>query len=124
VSRTIADGDLIKAVMNPDSVSKILDHESSDEDIVTEKISWAKPAGAYTTFLKSAGIRPCYSTQEVAQLHILYFTFLREQKECTKQADICQVFKKTLKSHTDLQSYTEGRQWSVIIRGENSSIRW
>jgi hypothetical protein len=36
VSRTRADEDLINAVMNPYSKSKIIDNESSDEEIATE----------------------------------------------------------------------------------------
>jgi len=35
--------------MNPYSKSKIIDNESSDEEIATEKISWAKAADAYST---------------------------------------------------------------------------
>jgi hypothetical protein len=54
VSRTIADGDLINDVMNSDAESKTLANESSEEEIVTEKISWAKPADAYSTLLKFA----------------------------------------------------------------------
>jgi hypothetical protein len=43
VSSTIAD-------VNPDSGSKTLDNESSDEEIVTEKISWVEGAGAFLHF--------------------------------------------------------------------------
>jgi hypothetical protein len=57
-----------------------LENESSDEEIVTEKFSWAEGAGAYSTLLKFAKIRPCYSAQEVMQLHILHSTFQRKRK--------------------------------------------
>jgi len=60
------------------------------------------------TFAKS---RSCYSAQEEMQLRILHSTFLQKRKECTKQADIHQVVQKASKSHTDLQSYPEERQW-------------
>lgn len=70
VLRTIADGDLINGVTNPDAESETLENESSEERIVTEEISWAKNADAYSTLLKSANSRPCYSAQEVMHLHI------------------------------------------------------
>jgi len=108
--------------MNPDSEGKGLVYELSDEEIVTENLCWAKAADTYSPLLKFAESRPCYLAQEVMQLRILYFTFLREQKECTKQADIRQVFQKALKSQTDLLSYPEGRQWSVSIREESGGI--
>jgi hypothetical protein len=66
----IADGDLINDVMKSDAESKTLENESSEEEIVTEKISWAKAADAYSTLLKFANRRPYYSAQEVMQLHI------------------------------------------------------
>jgi hypothetical protein len=101
VSRTIADEDLINAVTNPEPESKTLDNESSDEKIVTEKISWAKTADAFSTPLKSAESRPCSSSQEVMQLHIWHSTFMQKRKELTKQAGVRQMFKKACKSHTD-----------------------
>ena len=54
VLRTIANGDLINGVMNPDAESKTLENVSSEGGIVTEKMSWAKNAGAYSTLLKFA----------------------------------------------------------------------
>jgi hypothetical protein len=54
VLRTIADGDLINGVMNPDAESKTLENISSEGGIITEKVSWAKNAGAYSTLLKFA----------------------------------------------------------------------
>jgi len=48
VSRTRAD-EYLNDVINPYSKSKIIDNESSDEEIATEKISWAKAADAYST---------------------------------------------------------------------------
>jgi len=42
VSSTIADGDIINGVMNPDADTKTLENELSEERIVTEKLSWAK----------------------------------------------------------------------------------
>jgi len=86
VSRTIAVGDLINAVMKPDSESKTPENKSSDEEIVTERISWAKAADTYFTLLKVAENRPFYSAQEVMQLLILHCTFLHKRTECTKQA--------------------------------------
>jgi hypothetical protein len=56
--------------MNPDSESKTLENESSGEEIVREKISWAKAALSYSTLLKFAKSQPCISTQEEMQLHI------------------------------------------------------
>jgi hypothetical protein len=53
-SCTTADEDLINAVVKPGPKSKTLENESSDKAIVTEKISWAKPANAYCTLLKFA----------------------------------------------------------------------
>ena len=78
VSCTTADEDLINAVLNPDSESKTLENESSDEEIVTEQNSWVKAANSYSTLLKFAKSQPCISAQEVIQLHILHSTFLQE----------------------------------------------
>jgi hypothetical protein len=54
VSRTIADGDLINDDMNSDAESKSRENESSEEEIVTVKMYWAKPVDAYSTLLKFA----------------------------------------------------------------------
>ena len=88
MSSTITDEDLINALMNSDPESKILGNASSDEGIAREKIYWDEAADAYSTLVKFAKSWPCYSTQEVMQLHILHSTFLQKRKECTKQADI------------------------------------
>ena len=48
VSLTRADEYLINAVVNPYSKSKIIDNESSNEEIAAEKICWAKAADAYS----------------------------------------------------------------------------
>jgi hypothetical protein len=93
VSRTVADVDLFNAFLSPFSESKILDNESSNEEIATEKISWAKASDAYSTLLKFSKSRPCCLAQEVRQLRILHFTFLPNRKEGTKQADIHQMFR-------------------------------
>jgi hypothetical protein len=67
--------------VNPDSESNTLENESSDEEIVTEKISWAEGAGACSTLLKFAKRRPRYLAQEVVmQLHILLSTFQQKRK--------------------------------------------
>jgi len=104
VSRTVANEDLINAVMNSGSESKTLENESSDKEIITEKISWAKAADAHYRILKFAKSRPCYLAQEVMQLNFLHSTFLQQQNQCTKQADIRQIFQKALKSHVHLHS--------------------
>jgi hypothetical protein len=61
----IADDDLINAVMNSGCESKTLENKSSDKEIVTETISWAKAADAYSMLLKFAKSWPCYLAQEV-----------------------------------------------------------
>jgi len=72
--------------MKPDSESKTPENKSSDEEVVTERISWAKAAHTYFTLLKVTENRPLYSAQGVMQLLILHSTFLHKRKECTKQA--------------------------------------
>ena len=72
VQRAIADGDLINAVMNPDSESKTLANKSSHEEIITDKISWSKAANMYCTTLKLDESQSCYSTGSNA----LHSTFL------------------------------------------------
>lgn len=84
VSRTIADGDLINGVMNPDSERKTLENDSSEDGNFTEKISWAENADTYSTFLKFANSLPRYSAQEVMQLHTMHYTFMQKRIECTK----------------------------------------
>jgi hypothetical protein len=54
VSRTIANEDLINVVMNSGSENKILGNEPSDKEIITQEISLAKAADAYSTLLKFA----------------------------------------------------------------------
>ena len=103
VSRTVADVDSTNAFMSPDSGSKILDNESSNEEIATEKISWAKASDTYSTLVKFAKSRPCYLAQEVRQLHILHSNLLQNRKE----VQIHQMFQTTCKSHADLWSYLE-----------------
>jgi hypothetical protein len=107
VSFIVADDDLINAVMNSGSESKTLENESSNKEIVTEKISWAKAACAYSMFLKFAKSWPCYLAQEIMQLQILHSTFLQQQCKCTKQAYIREIFQKACKSHVHLQSHPE-----------------
>jgi hypothetical protein len=96
VSCTIAIEDLINAIMNPDSESKTCENKSSEEEIVTEKVSWIKAANMCSTLKTFAKSWPCYSAQEVMQLHILHSTFLQKSKECMKQADILQIFLESL----------------------------
>jgi hypothetical protein len=79
VSRsTITGQNIINAVMNPGSECTILENESSDEEIVTEKIFWAKAADACSALLKISESRPCYSAQEITQLHTLLSNFLEK----------------------------------------------
>jgi len=66
--------------MNPYAKSKIIDNESSDEEVTTEKISWAKAADAYSTLMTFAKSRPCYSAQEEMQIRILDSSFLQKRK--------------------------------------------
>jgi hypothetical protein len=86
VLHTIPDGDLINAVMKPDSESETPENESLYEEIVTERIFWAKAADTYFMLLKVTENQPFYSAQKIMQLLILYSTSLHKQKECTKQA--------------------------------------
>jgi len=90
VSSTVADVDSIHTFLSPDSESKVLDNESSNEEIATEKISWAKSSDVYSTLPKFAKSRPCYLAEEVWLLHILHSAFLPNRNEGTKQADIRQ----------------------------------
>jgi len=47
--QAIVDEDLIKDVMNSDSESKTLENKSSEEEIITDKISCSKAADMYCT---------------------------------------------------------------------------
>jgi hypothetical protein len=67
--------------MNSGPESGILNNASSDEEIAIDKISWAKAADAYSTVLKFVKSWPCYSAQEVIQLHILHSTFSAKTKK-------------------------------------------
>jgi hypothetical protein len=62
--------------MNPASESKPFENQYSYKEIVAVKIS--KAAELYSTFLKFTKSQPCYSAQEVMQLHILHSTFLQK----------------------------------------------
>jgi len=64
--------------MNPDSENKTLEIESSDEEIITEKISWAKAADSYSILLKFSKSQPCIAAQEIVQLPISHSAFLQE----------------------------------------------
>ena len=83
--------------MNPDSESKTLENESSEEEIVTEKISWAEGAEACSTLLKFDKRRPCY---------YIYCTAFRSSAE-TKRIYQNSSARFSRKTHTDLQSYPE-----------------
>jgi len=45
---------------------------------------------------------------QVKQLDILHSDFLQKWKECTKQVDICQMFKKASKCHRNSSSIPNG----------------
>ena len=115
VSSTVADVDSINTFLSPDSESKILDNESSNEEFATEKIYWAKASDVYSRLPKFAKSRPCYLAQEVWLLHILHSTFLPNRNEGTKQADIRQIFHITCKAQADLRSYLDERQQRGMV---------
>jgi hypothetical protein len=48
--------------------------------------------------------------QKAHMLHILHSNFLQKRKECIMQADICQMFKKACKSHTDSPVVSKGAE--------------
>jgi len=87
VSHTVADGDLINAVMKPDSESKSPENESLEEEIITEKISWAKAADMYFTLLKVFE-KPAIllSTGSNAASYFAFHFSAQTKKKCTKQA--------------------------------------
>jgi len=64
--------------MNPDSENRTVENESSDEKIITEKISWAKAADSYSTLLKFAKSQPWFAAQEIIQLPISHSAFPQE----------------------------------------------
>jgi len=100
VWRTIAEGALIDAVMNPNYESK---KKNSWERIFRRKNRLgAKAADAYSTPQKSAESRPCYPVREVKQLNILLPAFLQKRKKCTDKRDIPQTFQRASKTHADL----------------------
>ena len=70
VSSTLTDVQSFNTFLSPVNESKILDNESSNEEIATKKISWAKASDVSFTLPKFAKIRPCYLAQEVWLLHI------------------------------------------------------
>lgn len=86
VSSTVADVDLINTFLSPDSESKILDNESSNEETATEKISWAKPSDAYPTLPKFAKSRPFTWHRKLGRCIFCFPLFCRiEQKAPRKQ---------------------------------------
>jgi hypothetical protein len=128
VSRAVADGDIINVIMSPEFESKILDNESSIEEIAKAKISWAKAANAYSTLLKFAKSRPCYSAQEVMQVHILHSTFLPNRKKAPSNQTfaICSrqpVTPARISGLIQSKGSSEAG-WSVRIRGESCGIGW
>jgi hypothetical protein len=70
VSSTLTDVQSFNTFLSPVNESKILDNESSNEEIATKKISWAKASDVSFTLPKFAKSRPCYLAQEVWLLHI------------------------------------------------------
>jgi hypothetical protein len=92
--------------MNPDSENKTLEIESSDDEIITEKISWAKAADSYSILLKFSKSQPCIAAQEIIQLplsHCFSAGMKRMHQASRHLLDISEI----LKSHTDLHSYPE-----------------
>jgi hypothetical protein len=94
--------------MNPDPECNTRENESSNDETVTEKISWANAVDVYSTLPKFSKSQSCYSAQEVTQLHILHSTFCRNKKNVTSKQTFASC--STIVSHTwNLQSYP--REW-------------
>ena len=115
--------------MNPYSKSKIVDDESSGEEIATEKISLAKAADAYSTLLTVAKSRPCYSAQGEMQLRVLHSAFFSKTKRMHQASRHSPGVPESLSSPTRISSLIERNGsdeagWSVSIRGESSGIGW
>ncbi|XP_038601920.1 jerky protein homolog [Tachyglossus aculeatus] len=62
--------------------------EADGEDEVTR----SEAASAFGTLVKFAERQPCYSAQEVLQLHVLHSAFMQKRQKTRKQADIRKPF--------------------------------
>ncbi|CAM5080957.1 unnamed protein product [Natator depressus] len=95
VTHTVTDTEIIENVLKTEK-SKDTDKDSEEEDFSEEdKITWGKAASAFDTIIKFAERQPCYTAQEVMQLHILHSTFMQKRQKTCKQADIRELGKKT-----------------------------
>lgn len=127
VSRTRADEDIMNAVMNPCSKSKIIDNEFSDEEIATEKISWAKAADAYST-LNDVCQKPAMSLVTGRNAVFCIPLFCKNEKNAPSKQTFTRCSRKPL-SPTRISSLvkrngSDEAGWSVSIHGESSGIGW
>nr|XP_014431724.1 jerky protein homolog [Pelodiscus sinensis] len=85
VTQTVTDTERIENVFNSEK-SKDTDKGSEEEDFSEEdKITWEKAASAFDTIIKFAERQPCYTAQDVMQLHILHSTFMQKRQKISKQ---------------------------------------
>uniref|UniRef100_A0A8C0IT06 HTH CENPB-type domain-containing protein n=1 Tax=Chelonoidis abingdonii TaxID=106734 RepID=A0A8C0IT06_CHEAB len=91
---TVTDTEIIENVLNPET-SKNTDRDSEEEDFSEEdKITLRKASSVFDTIIKFAERQPCYTAQEVMQLHVLRSTFMQKRQKTINQADIRDLFKK------------------------------
>uniref|UniRef100_A0A452ICH1 Uncharacterized protein n=1 Tax=Gopherus agassizii TaxID=38772 RepID=A0A452ICH1_9SAUR len=91
---TVTDTEIIENVLNPET-SKDTDRDSEEEDFSEEdKITLGKASSVFDTIIKFAERQPCYTAQEVMQLHVLCSTFMQKRQKTINQADIRDLFKK------------------------------
>ncbi|XP_005302607.2 jerky protein homolog [Chrysemys picta bellii] len=94
VTHTVVDTEIIETVLNTEK-SKDTDKDSEEDDFSEEdKITWGEAASAFDTIIKFAERQPCYTAQEVMQLHMLHSTFMQKRQKTSKQADIRDLVKK------------------------------
>jgi hypothetical protein len=101
--------------VNPDSDSNTLENESSDEEIVTEKISWAEGAERVLHFWSSL------KDGHVTTYTLLLSTLQRKRKEFIRipPPDFPE---RATRISSRIQNSSDEAEWSVSIRGESSSI--
>ena len=79
VIRFMTDSEIIYRVDPQKEVEQQEDH--SEEDFLTEHITWANAHKGLDTFVKFAERQKAYSTQEVMQLNLIEEHFMRKRQE-------------------------------------------
>ncbi|XP_036598039.1 jerky protein homolog [Trichosurus vulpecula] len=93
VSQGVSDTEIVETVWNPDNGTDS-EKDSDGEDFREgEKTSWEKAASSFDSIISFAEKQPCFTNQEIMQLHMLHAIFMRQRQMANKQTEIRDIVK-------------------------------